>query len=103
VSIRARISSDSIRVISDLGSIRVITVSGRFGFGSVSFRISDQHQFNPFSCRYGSGFGSFGFGSAKVRVRSTSSEAHLDGFGYGSGQSRFRSIFIMNLGQCWVG
>ena len=34
-SIRVRVSSDLIRIISNLGSIRVITVSCRFGFGLV--------------------------------------------------------------------
>jgi len=45
---RVRVSSDSIRAISNFGSIRVITVSGRFGFGFVQFRISGRNRFNSF-------------------------------------------------------
>jgi len=41
----------------------------------------------------------FGFGSVEVWVGSTSGEAHLDGFGYVSGQSQFRSVLFMGLGQ----
>jgi len=47
----------------------------------------------------------FGIGSVEVWIRSTSGEAHLDRFSrlgnrYRSGQSRFRSVLIMSLGQC---
>jgi len=64
---KIRASSDSIRVISNFRSIRVITVWGRFGFGSVQFRISDRNRSNSFSCRFGSGFGLFGSGRS-IRV-----------------------------------
>jgi len=37
-------------------------VLDRFGFRSDQFRISGQNRFNFFSCRFGSGFGSFGSG-----------------------------------------
>jgi len=36
-SIRFRFGSDSVRVISDFGSTRVVIVLGRFGFGSFNF------------------------------------------------------------------
>ena len=38
-SIRVRVSSDSIQVISDFGSILVITISGWFGFRLVRIEI----------------------------------------------------------------
>ena len=46
----------------EFGSIRVITVLDRFGFGSVQFQISGRNRFNSFSCRFGSSFGSFDLG-----------------------------------------
>ena len=58
--IRVRVNSDSIRVISILGLIRVITVSGWFGFRSVQFWILGRNRFNSFSYRFGSDFGMFG-------------------------------------------
>ena len=61
-SLRVRVRSDSIQIISDFGLIRVISVLGRFGFGSFQFRISGRNRFNSFSCRFGSGLGSFGSG-----------------------------------------
>jgi len=61
-STRFRFSSDLVRVISDFGLNRVIMVLDRFGFGSGQFRISSRNRFNFFSCRFGSGFGSFGSG-----------------------------------------
>ena len=59
-SIRVQVGLDSTQVISNFGSIWVITVSDQFGFGSVQFRISGQNRFNSFSCWFGSGFELFG-------------------------------------------
>ena len=61
-SIRVRVNLDLIRVISDFGSIGVITVSDRFSFGSVQFQILGRNRFNSFSCRFGSDFGLFSSG-----------------------------------------
>ena len=66
-SIRVRVSSDLIRVISNFGLIWVITVSGRFGFGSVQFRILGQNRLNSFSYQFGSDFRLFSPGHS-VRV-----------------------------------
>jgi len=43
-SIRVPVGSDPIRVISNFGSIRAIIISGRFGFGTVQFRISGRNR-----------------------------------------------------------
>jgi len=61
-SIRVQVSSGSIRIMSNFGSIQFITVSDRFGFGSVQFQISVRNRLISFSCRFRSNFGSFGSG-----------------------------------------
>ena len=76
-SIRVRVSSGLIRVMSDFGSIWVIIVSDRFGFRSVQFQILGRNQFNSFSCRFGSGFGLFGSSrSVWITFAMSSKEAH---------------------------
>ena len=64
-----RVNKSSSQFGFDSGHIGfwVITVSGRFGFGSVQFRISDRNWFNSFSRRFGSDFELFGSGRL-VRV-----------------------------------